>query len=116
MLQNKHKPSKNFLKCNDQKNFTMVNIAENQWCWKLMPASIWKVCKGLTSLHKTFIAPLHFLTSVIKILNNRWNRKGFILFPNLNFRQWKKNLYILPLAPLISEIFYLLEYYIYYYI
>jgi len=30
MWQNKHKTSKNFLKCNDQKNFTMVNIVENQ--------------------------------------------------------------------------------------
>lgn len=30
MLQNKYKTSKNFLKCNDQKNFTVVTIAENQ--------------------------------------------------------------------------------------
>lgn len=30
MWQNKHKTSKNFLKCSDQKNFTMVNIVENQ--------------------------------------------------------------------------------------
>lgn len=69
MWQNKHKTSKNFLKCNDQKNFTMVNIVENQWCWKLMPTSIWKVCKGLTNIHKTFIAPLHFFMTAIKILN-----------------------------------------------
>lgn len=74
--------SKSSLKCNDQKNFTMVDTLEKSLLgWKLSPATILKVCKGLACVHKTLTAFLHFLlTYRVKILDKLLKRKGFIIF------------------------------------
>lgn len=105
---------KSFLKCNDQKNFTMVDTLEKSLLgWKLTPATILKVCKGLTCVHKTLTAFLHFLlTYRVKILDKLLKRKGFIIFLTWSefhsqAKKTKKSFCISPLVLQIIETFYL---------